>query len=190
MIARQVRICVFLGLAIATDPILAQGSRVDQQNMVKSVFVWNIAKLVVWPRRADVSPSTQLWLCQYKEDLLGIGFEIIRNRSVNGRKLEKRTIDDLSDLKSCDALYIEGSDYRSLYRQGRARKSSKLLVSGLLIIVDQTNLKDETRASSIGHVTLFRRDEKIAFSVSPRAAQRSDITFDRKLIDLSTDLNE
>lgn len=169
---------------------VAQGTGSNQQNMVKSVFLLNITKFVDWPDQAYSARPTQLLLCQYREDLLGIGFEIIRNRSVNGRKLAKRTIESLGEIEQCDALYIAEAQYRNLYRESLQLRASKLPIKGLLVIVDQTAPESGVSTYSGVHVILFRRDEKIAFSVNLQEAERSQLTFDKKLIGLSTDLAE
>lgn len=161
---------------------------VNQQNMVKSVFLLNIAKFVGWPDQVHEARPAQLLLCQYQDDLLGIGFEIIRNRSINGRKIGKRTIDKLEELVDCDVLYLTETQYIKLNDKTSAADSSEFYGEGVLVVVDRTQSESEENSYSGVHVILFRRDEKIAFSVNSQEADRSQLKFDSKLVKLSTDV--
>ncbi len=176
--------CLWIGL-FGSQCLSAQTSAVQQQNMVKSVFLLNVAKFVEWPELAYENRPSQLMLCQYQNDLLGVGFEIIRNRSVNGRKISKRTMPELQQLDHCDLLYLGADQYSEFVSSDVAKNTT-----GLLVVVDRTqgdsaNSEEKLRAYPGVHVTLVRNDDKIAFAVNLQEANRSNLKFSSELLKLS-----
>jgi len=177
-------LCLMIAL-LGSQTLSAQTSVLHQQNMVKSVFLLNVAKFVEWPELVYESRSTQLVLCQYQNDLLGLGFEIIRNRSVNGRRIEKRTVPELQHLESCDLLYLAADQYSAFVSSDTAKT-----LNGLLVVVDRTQSEIGRTENGLGaypgvHVTLFRDQEKIAFAVNLQEAARSNLKFSSELLKLS-----
>ncbi len=177
-------LCLMIAL-LGSQTLSAQTSVLHQQNMVKSVFLLNVAKFVEWPELVYESRPTQLVLCQYQNDLLGLGFEIIRNRSVNGRRIEKRTVPELQHLESCDLLYLAADQYSAFVSSDTAKT-----LNGLLVVVDRTQSEIGRTENGLGaypgvHVTLFRDQEKIAFAVNLQEATRSNLKFSSELLKLS-----
>ena len=175
----------FFLFGIFSIPVLGEVSA-NQQKMVKSAFVLNIAKFVTWPESVYQMRPKQLVLCMYQADALGVGFEIIRNRSVNGRRLAKRVVDGLDEAENCDVLFLDGA-VLSNYSKDLGQNYSDLPLRGVLVVVDRTSSEESSEKSIQGvQVTLVRRAERIGFEINLAESRSAQLKLSSELLKLST----
>ena len=156
-----------------------------QQKMVKSVFVFNIAKFVSWPEEVYQKRSKKFILCHFLEDSLGVGFEIIRNRNVSGRNLSKRVSLTLEEAKICDILFVGSGRLEDFLEQ-----SPQSDLAEVLVVADRTQALSKGQAFVGVHISLVREQSNIGFEINLSEISKSKIELSPKLLELSTIVGE
>jgi len=181
---RRVIISILLLLA-PTGLLMAYEEDSIQQKMVKSVFIFNIAKFVSWPEEVYQKRSQKFILCHFLEDSLGVGFEIIRNRSVSGRNLSKRVSLTLGEAKICDILFVGNGRLEDFLAE-----SPKSDLAEVLVVADRTKALNKGQAFVGVHISLVREESNIGFEINLSEISKSKIELSPKLLELSTIVGE
>lgn len=148
---------------------------------IKAAFVLNIAKFVTWPKQVYLQRPNQLLLCYFQKDSLGSAFETIRHKTVNGRSIQKATIENLTNSAACDILLIPSDTPINLTnRETEAKKQP------VLIIADMThnNTSEAHRKGAL--VSLVRQGKRIGFAIDVAETKKSGLKVSSKLLKLAT----
>lgn len=170
-------LCGWTAALASTDPL--------QHGMVKSAFVLNIAKFVTWPASVYDARPDRLILCHYRHDSLGDAFEIIRNRSVDGRVLDKAVVPNLSSVEGCDILF---SSREQLAQLGRESKTQP--VRSVLTIADMTSQESTGTPYAGIQVALVRKGAKIGFEVNLNELNKAGLKVSSELLKLARIVGE
>ena len=144
------------------SPLASAHQDVAVINKVKAAFVLNVARFVTWPTEVFEDKNTRLMLCYYRSNPFDDGLHSIMGKTVAGRQLEIKQIEQLSAAGSCQILLISQSELGNF-----AREAKKDLPPSLLTVTDRTNAKPgSTAASPKGIiVTLVRKGAQIGFEI-------------------------
>lgn len=148
---------------------------------VKAAFVLNIAKFVTWPQAVYQQRPQQLMLCHYQQNTLGEAVGIIEGKSVEGRRLSKKTVDNLPQSGSCDILLVPTAALAEL--EGEAQDGFDKPV---LTIADLTDRRGVGQAHKGVLVALVRKGSSIGFEVNLQQAQKRGLKVSSELLKLAT----
>lgn len=158
-----------LGLCMVAD---ALGQPVPE-HLVKAGLVYNIAKLTEWPEDAFPTPDAPFRVCLMNEaNRQGNVFDAIENKSVHGRALRVKYGVRLSELKTCQLVFLQEDD-------GSLLPAVFGAVRGLPVL---TISEIEDFAETGGMVALFLEDERIQFSINAGAAAQARLQINAQLL--------
>jgi hypothetical protein len=143
---------------------------------VKAAFLFNFAKFVEWPSDAFQSETTPIALCVFRHDpFSGALDEIIRGKTINNRAVLSRRINELSDLRSCQLVFISSVEDKHLSEVIASLTGTSALVVG----------EGEGFAERGGAIKLFQEDSKLRFAINVDSIQRARLTVSSKLLALA-----
>lgn len=143
---------------------------------VKAAFLFNFARFIEWPPQAFLNEKTPITLCVFGSDPFGGALdEIIRGKTINKREVVARRTIELSELKTCQLVFVSSSEDKSLSEILNSLKGVSALVVG----------ESEGFAEAGGGVQFFLEDNKLRFAVNIEALQRSKLTVSSKLLALA-----
>lgn len=156
----------------------AETERVGQ---VKAAFILNIAKFVSWPSDIAALSRPKFMLCYYRTDILGRGAEIIIDKRVMGRPLDKMLIDTLDQIDSCGVLLIPAGELSHFI----AESSKQPDAATVLTIADLTAGGDRGIAYPGVIMNFIRRDANIGFEVNPHELENRGLAMSSELLKLA-----
>ena len=81
------------------------------ERQVKALFLFNFAKYVDWPADAFSNSTRRIVIGVVGEDGFSDEFKrVTGDRTVNGRKVVIKQVEDTADLKECQILFISSSE--------------------------------------------------------------------------------
>lgn len=131
-------------------------------NKVKAAFVLNVARFVTWPSEVFEDKNSRLKLCYYRSNPFDEGLNSIKGKTVAGRQLEIKQINQLSEATACQILLISPSELDDFSKQAKVN-----LPQFLLTVTDRTNVNTNLVPGRIEGiiVTLVREESKIGFEI-------------------------
>ena len=162
-----------IGFMLASSGVLAQATT---EYRVKAGFLYNFITFTEWPARVG-SPLT---LCVYGENPFGDELDALRGKTVSGRSLAIRSVDNLDELKVCRVVFVANSAINSL-----PRILDALQGESVLIVTDTRGALD----SGAG-INMELRQNKIAFEVNLSAIRRAQLNLSSKLLRLASEVRQ
>jgi uncharacterized protein DUF4154 len=183
--------------AALTGMATAQGSS-DRE--AKANFLMNFAEFVEWPEGAFASASAPIIVGVIGEDPFGAALDKMRDKMVNGRKLEikrfkgslefrgeetpgRRQADiidrrnkKLQELKSCHILFVGSSEKRFLPSILKPLQNSCVLTVGDM----------DSFARLGGIINFVNLENKVHLEINLEAAERARLKISSKLLNLAT----
>ena len=156
-------ILLLSSMVCALAPSLASADQeAEVINKVKAAFVLNVARFVTWPTEVFEDKDTRLMLCYYRSNPFDDGLHSIMGKTVAGRQLEIKQIEQLSAAESCQILLVSQSELDNFFREVKTD-----LPPFLLTVTDRTSAApDSNTASPKGIiVTLVRKGAQIGFEI-------------------------
>ncbi len=166
----------------------------------KANFLMNFAEFVEWPEGAFASPTAPIIVGVIGADPFGVALDKMRDKMVNGRKLEIRRFkgalefrgeetpgrrqDDIMDrrnkklqeLKSCHILFVGSSEKRSLFSILKPLQSSCVLTVGDM----------DSFAHLGGIINFVKLENKVHLEINLAAAELARLKISSKLLNLAT----
>lgn len=150
------------------------GGEVEEEK-VKVAFVYNFAKFVEWPAEAFPSETSPFGICILGSDPFGVHWDILKEKTVKGRKIQIRRLHRLENLEDCHILFISASErhrLRSLFHQ---LKNQPILT-----------ISDLDRFASLGGmIGLIHVDGRINFEVNLDRVSGSPLKFSAQLLQVA-----
>jgi hypothetical protein len=140
---------------------------------LKAAFLLNFAKFVEWPPETFASDTTPILICVFKYDPFGAALdEILRGKNINNRDLVARHVKELSELRSCQLLFVSEKEDKSLPEILRSLRGTSVLVVG----------ESEDFAQRGGGIQFLLETNKLRFAVNVDAVQRARLSVSAKLL--------
>ena len=169
-----VTLAALLALTGATVMGTQASSSVEYQ--VKAAFLLNFAKFIEWPSTVFQSEKTPIAVCVFGYDPFGSALdEIIRRQNVNSRELLARRINELTELKTCQLVFVGEREEKHLPEILNSVKETSALLVG----------EGEDFAERGGCVQFFIENKRMRFAVNVDAVQRARLTVSSKLLALA-----
>jgi hypothetical protein len=168
-----VLVCVMAGTAaLDVRSAGAQGERLDE-HQVKAAFLYNFAKFIQWPA-SDVSEPLVVGMVG-RSPFNEVFEKIVTGKSVNGRAIVVRQLQDGDDARAFDIIFIVASE---------ARRTADILerVGGASVLtVGETPqfLRDG------GIVQFYVRDNRVRFDINSAGATQAGLRISSQLLSLA-----
>ena len=153
------------------------GSLSEREHQLKAAFLYNFVKFVEWPADRFADESTSIMLCVIGKDTFGTTLEdTVTGKTVRGRHISIRRIDNVDDVESCHLLFVSSSEPERL-RQivTRSHQANVLTVGNMARFIE-----------SGGVINLIKRSNNIRFEINLIAAEQSHLKLDLKLLTLAS----
>jgi PAS domain S-box-containing protein len=173
-------ICLLLIVALTLAPgsstaLFAQSEEATEYQ-VKAAFLLNIAKFVEWPGVAFPSKKAPLTLRVFKHDPFGSALDdIVRGKTMNGREVVARRTHELSDLKSCQLVFVSDQD-------GTHLPEILTTLNGLNVLVIGESDEFVERGGCVQFILVNNR---VRFAINVDALQRARLSVSSKLLMLA-----
>jgi YfiR/HmsC-like len=143
---------------------------------VKALFLFNFTKYVDWPVEAFAETNTPITIGVYGENKFGDDLpKAVSGKSVGGRAITVRRIENTDDLGKCHILFIGGSDQKHL---GEILDKIKALP---VLTVGET----DQFAEQGGVIHFTKKDGKVRLEINLQAAQRANLQISSKLLSVA-----
>ncbi len=144
---------------------------------IKAAFLYNFTKFVEWPADRFPDESTAILLCVIGKDPFGaILDDTVTGKTVRGRHIDIRRIDDVEDVAACHLLFV------GLFERERMREIVASSYEANILTVGDT--RDFVEFGGV--INLIKKANKIRFEVNLVAAKQARLKLDLKLVTLAT----
>jgi hypothetical protein len=164
---------LFLLLGLLAFPGITARAQRGEDDRVKALFLYNLAKFVEWP--TSVSRET-ISIGIVGSDFLGPALnQTVNGKTINGRGIVVKRISDVRSAKDCHMLIISGVGEKRLRGALDAVRGASVLTVG-----------DSDAFSTLGGIIQFKTTgAKVHFVVNLDAAERAHLKISSKLLGLS-----
>jgi hypothetical protein len=160
---------------------LAAQAQSAAEYQVKAAFLFNFTKFVEWPATVFPTSDARLQICILGEDPFGRDFEqSIVEKLVQGRRIEVAHPSGVPQARTCQILFISGSEKRRVRDILQELKGASILTVGdtptfiqtggiINFVVDQDRVRFEINmeAAELAHLKLSARLLNVAKLVLP-----------------------
>ena len=141
---------------------------------VKATYLYKFVPFVEWPAAAFTSPAQSVVLCVLVGDPFGAVLDqAVRGQKVGARPISVRRLARTEKATGCHVLYLSAP---------RAPAAVDALQSAhgapVLTVTDQAN-------GAGGIVNFVLRENRVRFTIDPRAAAHNGLTISSKLLSLA-----
>jgi len=180
-INRSFVFAVFAVLLFALQPDTSHASsNGHKRNLIKTAFVFNIAKFVTWPENVHALRPQTLRICFYRKDFLQRAFNSIHGKRVRERQVERKTIEHTSDSNLCDVLLVPQSQLARFEDE-----SAQLARQPALVIADLTTMRNSPRVFRGVTMNLVRQGKSIGFEVNLTDVKHRGLSMSSELLKLA-----
>lgn len=157
----------FILILIAVTTMLRADSLPEYT--LKAAYLYNFALLTDW-ENGEVSDDFNL--CFYREDF-GVASDTLQNKSLHNKHVKVRNVTTFEEAKECQMLFI---------RENESTTSKSLIerLKGLPILI-----VGESQKINDSHITIVQESRKLAFDVSLKSLQNTDLTLSSRLLKLA-----
>ncbi len=143
---------------------------------MKAAFLLNFARFVEWPADAFENENSPITFCVFRQDPFGSALaDITQDKSIDNRNLIVHHVQNLSDLKACQLVFVSDAADRDLPAVLDTLKASSALVVG----------ESDGFAERGGGIQFYLEAEKVRFSVNVDATKRARLNVSSKLLSLA-----
>ncbi len=167
-------------LAMSSATLCIAATSASTENLVKAAFLYNFAKFVDWPDESFDGDEVPFTLCLLGEDPISPALKSIAGKTVRGRTLSVKNLDELSEAATCHVVFVSQSEQHRLaelvpYFQERH-------------ILTVSDMLDFARLGGV--IGLVKVSNKIRFEVNLGAARRAGLTISSNLLRLAREVHE
>jgi len=168
-------------IALLSPRIAAQALRKPETPYeVRALFLFNFAKYTEWPSDAFADEKAPFVLGILGKDPFGKDIDIIKGKTVRGRKLEVRHFTNVAEVSGCQLLFITPSQTNNLAQILKAMEKTSVLTiaeaEGFLQASGMINLITEQKSSGT---------QTVGFEINLLAAQKANLKLDTQLVKLA-----
>ena len=147
---------------------------------VKAAFLYNFAKFVEWPQTAE-DQNGPLAICVLGKDPFGGALErVIEGKTVNGRSITIRHLNEAGRAQACHILFISASE------AGHFNEVLRSILERNVLTVSEIDGFCER-----GGVIAFVMDgRRVRFRINPKAAAGANLNISSKLLQLALPMPE
>lgn len=167
------RLLLAAGLCLAPIAPRAAGSL---EAPVKATYLYKFVPFVEWPASAFTSPSQPVALCVLAGDPFGAVLDqAVRGQKAGGRSIRVHRLARTEKATGCHVLYLSAPRAPAAVDALRSAHGAPVLT-----ITDQAEGADSI-------INFILRDNRVRFTIDPRAAAQNRLTISSKLLSLALD---
>lgn len=171
-VATKLLVCITLWLATAVVTVAIAKDHVGKERLLKAVFIYNFAKFTRWPNNAWGEEDAPLTLCTTGHDKLVGALKRLKGKTIKGRPLIIQRLKNEQVPESCNMLYVATSKQRRYSNIINSIRDKPVL----------TISKLPRFAHSGGIIELYRRNNRIRFSINQSVAHEAGLSFSSRLL--------
>ncbi|WP_370279620.1 YfiR family protein [Pontibacterium sp.] len=180
-INRSILLAVIAVLLFAVQPDTSHAaSNGHKRNLIKTAFVFNIAKFVTWPDEVYITRPQTLRICFYRKDFLRRAFSSIDGKRVRERQVEGLTIEHANDTARCDVVLVAQSQLARFEDE-----SAQQAQQPALVIADLTTMHNSPRVFRGVTMNLVRQGKSIGFEVNLSDVKQRGLSMSSELLKLA-----
>ena len=161
-------------LSCLTPCALADGAKPGEYD-IKAAFLYNFLKYVEFPAQAFPAGSSTLTIGVLGRDPFGDHIKSIINKSVQGRVLIVKRLNDLREASDVNVLFISSSE------KARLKTILDTIRNAPILTIGETG----GFAKSGGIINFTIENNSIRFEVNPDAAERARLKISSQLLKLA-----
>jgi len=167
-------------LALLTSPQAWTQSSGYTPYQLKALYLYNFAKYTEWPKAAFADESAPFVLGILGHDPFGKDVEIIKGKTVKGRKIEVRYFSNPQEVSGCQLLFIDSSETNNLGQILKALENASVLT-----IAESDSIVDKSWIISLVPEQKSSTSQTIAFEINLAAAGKANLKIDTQLLKLA-----
>jgi YfiR/HmsC-like len=146
----------------------------------KALYLFNFAKYTEWPKGAFKDETSAFVLGILGDDPFGSNIDIIRGKTIKGRKLVVKNYRSIEEVKDCHLLFICCSETNNLDHVLRALENTSTLTiaeaDGFIEHQGMINLVVEQKTPG---------SQVVSFDINKAATERANLKLDTQLLKLA-----
>lgn len=155
------------------------GAETLTEKKVKSAFLYNFAKFVVWPAGALSSSRQPFVFCTLGNNPLGGTLdEMLQGKTIDDHPLLSRHLTSLASVNGCQVLFVAAPK-----DSGAPTFPANLRLPGLLTVTEAESKNQVCRNGAI--ITFVLESNRVRFVIDDKAAQRAGLVISSKLLSLA-----
>lgn len=171
---RVAKIIFLAALLGTTGRALRAQSPQPSEYQVKAAYLYNFAKFVEWPSSGE---DKHIVIGILGQNPFGAVLEnTVKNKSVNGHKLEVKTVTSIAELRNCQIAFISRSEKRRLREIRDGLKGANVLTVGDGI---------EGFIEAGGIINFAIEEDQVRFDINDYNAKMAGLQISSKLLDLA-----
>jgi YfiR/HmsC-like len=176
MTTKAARIFVSLVLALACPWLKSNAQESSSvEYKIKAAYMFNFANFVEWPAGTFPTPETPVILCVLGKDPFGSNLEkTLGDKSIAGRRLRIKRLEENSPVESCHLLFISSSERKRLPQLLQSLKGSSVLTIG----------ETDQFLESGGMINFIKQENTIRFQINAEAAEKAGLKISSKLLQI------
>ena len=146
----------------------------------KALYLFNFAKYTEWPKEAFTDDNAPFVLGILGQDPFKSDIDIIKGKTIKGRKLVVRKFNSVQEVTNCHLLFICSSEANNLRRIFQAVEHLNILTiseaDGFIEQSGMINLVAEQKTAG---------SQVVAFEINQAAAEKANLRLDTQLLKLA-----
>ncbi len=146
----------------------------------RALFLYNFAKYTEWPKEAFASDDAPFVLGILGNDPFGKNIDIIKGKTVKGRKLVIKPLSVAQEATGCHLLFIASSETNNLAQILKTLENTSVLTiaeaEGFLQASGMINLVAEKKSAA---------SQTVGFEINLAAAEKANLKLDSQLLKLA-----
>jgi hypothetical protein len=147
---------------------------------LKALYLFNFAKYTEWPKEAFPDANSPFVLGILGQDPFRSDIDIIKGKTIKGRKLEIRKLRSVEEVKDCHLLFISSSETNNLPQILGALDHAHILTiaeaDGFIEQNGMINLVPEQKSPGT---------QVVGFEINQAAAEKANLKMDTQLLKLA-----
>jgi hypothetical protein len=146
------------------------------ESEVKAAVLYNFTKFVEWPAEAFASTNSPIRLAIFGDDDFATQLRsLLSDKKAHGRSFEVRTITTPQEARSCQVVFVAGSENRRVPQVLEATRKAPVLTVG----------ESDQFIELGGMINLFFEESQPGFDVNPEPAEKVKLQISSKLLRLA-----
>ena len=146
----------------------------------KALYLFNFAKYTEWPKQAFADDNAPFVLGILGKDPFHADIDIIKGKTIKGRKLVVRYFDFMQEVTNCHLLFICASETNNLTQILQTVEHLSILTiseaDGFIEHSGMINLVAEQKTAG---------SQVVAFEINQAAAEKANLRLDTQLLKLA-----
>ena len=168
---------LFITMAILFHPSNGNSQVTDTatSHKIKAAYLYNFLKFVTWPESVYAKGHNDITICLYGRNSLGSFFEPLSTKKAQGRSINIRYINQLSESEVCQMIFIGSSEANNISRIIDTLANTSCLTVG------------ETKqfAAHGGMIGFIQDQNRIKLEINAHAAKQAQIQISAKLLEVA-----